>query len=335
MEKLNKRTGYLDTAKGIGILLVILGHIDVGMATSWLYSFHLPLFYIVSGICFNYYGNFKGYFIKKSKRCLTPYVFFGLLVVAVESFTGYLYSTGFKVNILMLIKQERYSTLWFLATLYIASLIFYLLIIICRNNSLLAFIISLVLSVIAVYIDQNYIRALPWNIDTAFIVLAFISFGYLLKEKLHILDIIESLKNTKRAVLAVILMILNLLLYIGNFLMSGRTLEMYWNSYGNYPMMFLSAVAGTLGVIILSKVINCKYLESLGRKSMTYFALHQSVFLWPFTLVLRKIGMITFKPGINNYISKVILLITVLVACKLTDDLIRKTKLRVILGETR
>lgn len=331
MEQDNRRIGYLDTAKGIGILLVILGHIDVGFATSWIYSFHLPLFYIISGMCFTYSDDFKGFFIKKSKRCLLPYLIFGILIVAVESYTGYLYHSGFEANLLMYIKQERYSTLWFLATMYIASLIFYLLVRICKNNSVVVFAVSILLSAIFVYLDQNQIRALPWNIDTAFIVLAFLGLGYLAKEKFQIVNKIDSHNGIKSWVAFVLLLVINVAAYIGNYALSGTSLEMYWNSYGNYPLMLLSAFAGSLGVIIVSSKINSRAVENLGRKSMTYFALHQSVFLWPFTLLLRKIGMITFKPGINNYISKVILLVAVVVACKLVDDLIRKTKLRFIL----
>lgn len=51
----NKRLDYLDVAKGIGILLVILGHCQlgrIGRAHSLIYSFHMPLFFFISGVCF-------------------------------------------------------------------------------------------------------------------------------------------------------------------------------------------------------------------------------------------------------------------------------------------
>ena len=46
-----KRIDYLDYTKGFGILLVILGHIyDASNPIKiWLYSFHMPLFFIISG----------------------------------------------------------------------------------------------------------------------------------------------------------------------------------------------------------------------------------------------------------------------------------------------
>lgn len=40
-----KRIQWVDTSKGLGILLVIIGHCGIeGISLKWVYSFHLPLF---------------------------------------------------------------------------------------------------------------------------------------------------------------------------------------------------------------------------------------------------------------------------------------------------
>ena len=45
-----QRYPEFDVAKGIGIMCVVLGHIlDAGMAKSFVYLFHMPLFFIISG----------------------------------------------------------------------------------------------------------------------------------------------------------------------------------------------------------------------------------------------------------------------------------------------
>ena len=48
----SKRLDYLDMAKGIGIFFVALGHMeDIATGTRvWISSFHMPLFFIISGI---------------------------------------------------------------------------------------------------------------------------------------------------------------------------------------------------------------------------------------------------------------------------------------------
>lgn len=327
-----KRESYLDIAKGIGIILVILGHMDIGSSNIWMYSFHLPLFFIVAGICYNPGNDFVTYLKKKARRCLIPYVVFGIIIVLVEAKTGYLYESGFKPNIIRLCLQKRYSTLWFLATLFIASLIFYWIDRLLKQRVILVFVLSCVLSVIFVYLDQNYIKALFWNFDTAIIVLGFMAFGYLIKNCGGILDKIINCKGIKKAGIILSLLVANLAFMILNIIISDTNLEMYWNSYGIYPLMYLAAVCGSLFVIALASSIKFKPLENLGRNSMTYFALHQSVFIWPLTLFFRKIKMITYAPSPKNIISKIIIFVLVIFLCYLIDKLIRSTKLKIILG---
>ncbi len=44
-----KRIEWVDIARGIGIILVILGHIGIGKVGKFIYSFHIPLFFFLSG----------------------------------------------------------------------------------------------------------------------------------------------------------------------------------------------------------------------------------------------------------------------------------------------
>ena len=48
MEK--ERLSWLDVLKGIGIILVVMGHIySNSIIFNWLYSFHMPLFFFAAG----------------------------------------------------------------------------------------------------------------------------------------------------------------------------------------------------------------------------------------------------------------------------------------------
>ncbi|MBR4734180.1 MAG: hypothetical protein IK081_15615 [Lachnospiraceae bacterium] len=61
IENVKKRIDYLDAAKGIAILAVIVGHFYApGIIGRIIHSFHLPLFFIISGyigkrMCINGY----------------------------------------------------------------------------------------------------------------------------------------------------------------------------------------------------------------------------------------------------------------------------------------
>lgn len=50
-----ERINYIDIAKGIGILLVVLGHgySNINPVYCWINSFHMPLFFILTGVLFS------------------------------------------------------------------------------------------------------------------------------------------------------------------------------------------------------------------------------------------------------------------------------------------
>ena len=49
------RIDSLDILKGIGIILVVVGHMIGNQLyiRPWIYAFHMPLFFMLSGYCFN------------------------------------------------------------------------------------------------------------------------------------------------------------------------------------------------------------------------------------------------------------------------------------------
>ena len=49
-----KRIDEVDILKGIGIILMITGHIEFGSVyDKWIHSFHMPMFFIISGFLFH------------------------------------------------------------------------------------------------------------------------------------------------------------------------------------------------------------------------------------------------------------------------------------------
>lgn len=89
MEK--PRYEWVDALKGVAIFLVVLGHsiieYPINLHENYVckviftrLSFvHMPIFFIVSGFCFSYKGNYGSYLLKKVKRLLVPYLAFGIL----------------------------------------------------------------------------------------------------------------------------------------------------------------------------------------------------------------------------------------------------------------
>lgn len=75
-----KRLEWVDIAKGIGIILVVLGHcVPYGGTTfNLIFTFHMPLFFILSGYCYVQRG-IRTTFDKKLKSLLVPFAKYFLL----------------------------------------------------------------------------------------------------------------------------------------------------------------------------------------------------------------------------------------------------------------
>lgn len=86
------RICWADIAKGLGIILVVLGHTAIPCKISeyfgvpyflqnWIYAFHMPLFFLISGILTNWKCSYFSFFMRKSKSLLIVYVIYSILNV--------------------------------------------------------------------------------------------------------------------------------------------------------------------------------------------------------------------------------------------------------------
>lgn len=131
---MKKRIAYLDVARGIGMILVVMGHIDFisEPLRDYITSFHMPLFLMVSGILLyvtkTEERSFREVARSKAATILLPYFVFSTGALLFElvralvkdlDMTGELFRRGFQTLCL-----QGFSTFWFLPTLFIGELIF-------------------------------------------------------------------------------------------------------------------------------------------------------------------------------------------------------------------
>lgn len=155
-----KRVEYVDIAKGIGITLVVMGHNDFALISPFahklIYSFHMPMFFFMSGMFFKPDIPFWTFVRQRFNRVLRPFLFMILFIF----FTSISFS---KVSILeagrRLVKSMYGSgqyldwvQLWFLPHLFVAGLFAYLFVRAIRQRLLfrLRWAILIVLYVVGV-----------------------------------------------------------------------------------------------------------------------------------------------------------------------------------------
>lgn len=71
-----KRIAYIDTAKAFAIILMVVGHTSVPKVLSdWIWSFHMPFFFFVSGMTTNWQKRKMTEFIRaRVQVLLIPFV---------------------------------------------------------------------------------------------------------------------------------------------------------------------------------------------------------------------------------------------------------------------
>lgn len=131
-----KRYTWLDMAKGIAIFLVVLGHLGYIPITvgKWLSSFHLPLFFVVSGILLYIKRDsalpVRSVLAGTARGILVPYLWFSLGSVALLGVRFLLHRSELKEvtdAALASISFQGYSVLWFLPVTFFAEMIVILL----------------------------------------------------------------------------------------------------------------------------------------------------------------------------------------------------------------
>ena len=133
---MSKRIEYIDIARGIGILLVVLGHNDFALVSPFaykvIYSFHMPLFFFLSGYFINPSVGFWEFIKKRFNSLLKPYLFTIFMIyfvsvsfekmgfqTAIFRITKSLYGSGYYID---------WVQLWFLPHLFVVSLYAYMFI---------------------------------------------------------------------------------------------------------------------------------------------------------------------------------------------------------------
>lgn len=339
-----QRINWVDMAKGYGMLLVIFGHMgDFGkydFIIQWVFSFHIPLFFFLSGFCFKIADKFKTFFMKKVYSIIIPYFCLGLIMVLFLIFEDWRkgrFELSHELNyFLELVIQRRFLTIWFLPVLLFVNLLFFFAVKYLKKNKYLAVLSGLCL--IFGWFLSNYLygicKACPWNIDAVFMAFPFFFGGYYLKQKSEIFE--PYLRKTSVTVVALLVsLILNVSLCYCNYLITGLRFDMYDFHYGFIPVSYPAAFAGIGFIIIISRIINLKLISYIGKNSMLYLAWHQTIIM---PIVEKGLQLIRSKlhislDSIPLLLHYVVIEIFVVLLLTLINELICRTKLRVIVGK--
>lgn len=270
------RLPYVDMAKGFAMILVIIGHCAYSdkLLVGWLYSFHMPLFFALSGLTFNpdKYKSLREVIAAKFRQLILPYFFFcGVLwALSLLMLDGMQLEYRHINELIGIVVSKRltkyFFSLWFLTTLFLAEPLLWCACRLTKDR----FGALAALSLGAFSIGTPVLETLHgtyWSADLVPIALSFLLFGYLLK--LH-MQRAES-KQLSLSTLATAWGV-NLLFFWLNYRQVGRS-DLYYCKLGNPLYFFLSACGGTVGAIALClRIQRSSALEYIGRHSLIFYA---------------------------------------------------------------
>lgn len=329
---MKKRIGYIDMAKGLAIILVIVGHSSFvpHIAKMILYIFHIPLFFFLSGFTLNVrkYETFSGYFLNKLKGLVVPFFLLNSFVFLFQLFVMYP-DQVLSFNILHFIKQlllsdrlHIYFQLWFLNVLFLAHIFSYF--ILKRRWNLGQWVIIILSLLILVYLGQKvYEREyyLIWNIDLVPVAMIFILLGVWTKNNLHQLEKYFSVYFLPVGV------ILTVLVGGMNYRLSGNQIvDLYYQQIGNHFLLYLAAISGIWSVLIFFKTLpESSVMKSIGQKTLIYYGVHSPIVLVLVEKLVKELSTKYTGIFVNQYITTVFVVILTILGCELIVRMFRGT----------
>ena len=290
----SSRIDWIDAAKGLAIILVIIGHSlshdQLGTTIKGcIYSFHMPLFFILSALTFKLSAD-SGQFLSKTEKAFRHLVVPVLLTYALKYritvvMANHLDWTAFlarRFNSLtfascspVYIQKAKIfgiGFLWFLVALFVGRTLFDYLHLKLKDDKklIIATAVCTILGLAAVKI-----QALPLALDIALACMPFFYFGYYLKS----CKISEN--NRKIAIYSLLIWIIGII--ISNFWTDQDKyfyLDVAQRIYPLVPLCYIIAAAGTLliscGSIFLTDRFSklSKPLIYIGKYSLYLLCIH-------------------------------------------------------------
>lgn len=285
-----ERLSFIDISKGIAIILMVFAHSNgyiknAAIINTFIYAFHMPLFFIVSGFLFNGEKKAAEVFKSKARAALLPYCFSGALFFLFNGFIfseesiksqfvyigkSYLYGTGKDVDIGVL----NVGPIWFLPCFFVANILFYFAYRVCKKcfngNKAYFGLCCLLFAIVGIYSSTHSSIYLPWSIDLSMYSVLLMYVGYMLKN--------YGILTNNKTRLPLMIVSLIMLCYVS---FTYNTISMNDRNFGNYICTFIGAVSGTVFVMLLSQcleklVVIPSVLNLFGQISIVVLVFHIS-----------------------------------------------------------
>lgn len=89
-----KRLDYIDIARGISIICIILGHLGNSLINRVVFTFHVPIFFLITGFFLNGHDKHIVFVRKRARSLLVPYAVTGVVLIVLSSAKALIFAEG-------------------------------------------------------------------------------------------------------------------------------------------------------------------------------------------------------------------------------------------------
>jgi fucose 4-O-acetylase-like acetyltransferase len=319
------RMGWIDYAKGIAIVLVVYRHVEFGIRNSgvplsqWiinlndmLYSFRMPLFFLLSGLFFQKSIERKGekrFIVSRINTLLYPYILWALIQITLQiMFPGVANAQrSVKDYMNILIQPRNLDQLWYLFALFNVTLLYLITSRLFKYDNLARLILSLIfLSLAPLAKDVSTIYDIL--LHYIFFCIGNITASWFFSDKIQ----------NRLSSLSGLLILLPVFILCQYYFLYDQQMNLY--------LYALIALTGSMFVIMVSFQLE-KYqifpiLKLFGHYSLYIYLLHV-----PIVSVIRYL-LLQYWLGINAMVLLVLLILIAIFFSIIIYRLLMKMKMR-------
>lgn len=337
-----KRIDYVDIAKGIGMLLVMWAHILVEGPINWfIYIFHMPLFFFISGMLFipSKYPTCLSLIKKRYHTLIVPYVCYSVItwiVWVAYSFISKSNVASYWMPLAQTVIAQGSGgflvhnvPLWFVTCLFVVEVTYFYINKI--DNVSLKTGLCLLLTVLGYCMIEAFeffpFNLLPWSIEVALASMVFYSVGNTYGQNLtEFLDIIHQKKKLFRLILLFALLTVTVLcslvtrhISFGSDRLGAHPVPLYLGAFAGIIMILLISNEVSLLNISLSIVVKfIDYIKWIGKNSFRFMAVHVPIKGFLTAVVARIFHTTTNAVGGNLFYCGIVFIITLLLTTMIT-----------------
>ena len=315
----------IDVIRGICIVYMILGHVDLGTSFDhYIHAFHMPIFFILSGLFFKRKKMFSiKKIIKNTKKYLIPYLFFSIFFFLVSFFTGMEY-IGFRESL-----KSYFTTndnfvpiagaLWFLTAFYFCQI--FISILDKIDNEVIFYLMSFLIFLIGIYVNNIFNFRLWLSISSSFVGVGLVCLGYIIRKY----NFFEKFQFTNNIFLVLFLFVINMLLILKTGYVNMRT-----SIFPNLYLFLFNLIISFIVYLNLSNLIVKYQVLKCLKALFIWFGKYSMIFLCLNQYIVKSIKLyISFS---TRFMQNCIVSVISLLILFILSILIAKTKIKKIFG---